>query len=117
MVTSTNYEFLHNAIFCSFLLVGSITKARITCLQIIFVVGVAFYQTQYKVLMRKTETGKNAQRVNFSNPFRLFLCATTEILQRFHQDDGEMRVVNAVSKTKMKKEELCEGKVREGTEI
>jgi hypothetical protein len=67
--------------------------------------------------MRKSETGKKAQRVNFSNPFRLFLCSTTAILWRFHQDHDEMRVENLMSETKMKKQELYEGKVREGTEI
>jgi hypothetical protein len=67
--------------------------------------------------MRKSETGKNKLRVNFSNPFRLFLCSTTPVLWRFHQDHDKMRMENLTSETKMKKQELREDEVRDRTEI
>jgi hypothetical protein len=53
--------------------------------------------------MRKSEVGKNRQRVDFSNPFRLFLCSTAAALWRYHQDHEEMRIEELTSETRMKK--------------
>jgi hypothetical protein len=74
-------------------------------IRIVFVAdaGAAFCQALYKVLMRKSEAEKNRQRVDFSNPFRLFLCSISATLWRSHQDHDQMRVGKLTSEAKIKK--------------